>query len=162
MGGLLTVVLPLYRLREGDPLRVTGAKLPKGKRVKIQAQNLEFLEVSDPKAVYVAVFTFNYLSTVMADGFVSALSLESCLRNFSCLTQGDIFSVSYNMISFEFLVMEVHPGDRRGISCQDTDLEVRLTLPGACLRASETGVADRWLRRGRTHAGRLCRPEGLR
>ena len=38
-------------LNEGDPIRATGAQLPKGKRVKIQAQNLEFLEVSDPKAV---------------------------------------------------------------------------------------------------------------
>lgn len=35
------------------------------------------------------------------------------------------------MISFEFLVMEVHPGDRRGISCQDTDLEVRRSKPSS-------------------------------
>lgn len=55
----LTTVCALLipRLREGDPLRVTGAKLPKGKRVKIQAQNLEFLEVSDPKAVCVGPLT---------------------------------------------------------------------------------------------------------
>lgn len=43
-------------LGEGDPIRATGAKLPKGKLVKIQAQMLEFLEVSDPKAVSVYVF----------------------------------------------------------------------------------------------------------
>lgn len=39
-------------LNEGDPVRLNGAALPKGKMVKIQAQSTEFLQVSDPKAVY--------------------------------------------------------------------------------------------------------------
>jgi len=38
-------------LNEGDPIKLTGTTLPKGKMVKIQAQSLTFLEVSDPKAV---------------------------------------------------------------------------------------------------------------
>lgn len=38
-------------LNEGDPLRITGTTLPKGKMVKIQAQSVDFLEVTDPKAV---------------------------------------------------------------------------------------------------------------
>lgn len=38
-------------LNEGDPVRLTGATLPKGKLVKIQAQTVDFLEVTDPKAV---------------------------------------------------------------------------------------------------------------
>jgi len=41
------------KLNEGDPIRINGAALPKGKMVKIQAQSTEFLQVSDPKAVYV-------------------------------------------------------------------------------------------------------------
>jgi ubiquitin fusion degradation protein 1 len=44
-------MMKTLQLQEGDPIRVTGAILPKGKMVKIQAQNLDFLEVSDPKAV---------------------------------------------------------------------------------------------------------------
>jgi len=48
------------RLNEGDPVRITGAHLPKGKRVKLQAQTTDFLEISDPKAVYV----FNHLRVV--------------------------------------------------------------------------------------------------
>lgn len=40
-------------LNEGDPVRLTGAVLPKGKMVKIQAQSVDFLEVADAKAVYV-------------------------------------------------------------------------------------------------------------
>ena len=39
------------RLNEGDPIRVTGTELPKGKFVKLQPQSVHFLEISDPKAV---------------------------------------------------------------------------------------------------------------
>jgi ubiquitin fusion degradation protein 1 len=51
------------KLNEGDPIRINGAALPKGKMVKIQAQSTEFLQVSDPKAVYV-YFT---ISVIMAN-----------------------------------------------------------------------------------------------
>ena len=47
-------MMKTLRLNEGDPIRITGAELPKGKMVKIQAQSVHFLEVSDPKAVYVS------------------------------------------------------------------------------------------------------------
>ena len=40
-------------LGEGDPIRLGGVTLPKGKLVKIQAQSTDFLQVSDAKAVYV-------------------------------------------------------------------------------------------------------------
>ena len=43
------------RLKEGDPVRITGAQLRKGKLVKLQAQSTSFLEISDPKAVYVRI-----------------------------------------------------------------------------------------------------------
>lgn len=38
-------------LEEGDPIRFTGTTLPKGKLVKIQAQNKDFVEVSSPRDV---------------------------------------------------------------------------------------------------------------
>ena len=47
-------MMKTLRLNEGDAIRITGADLPKGKMVKIQAQSVHFLEVSDPKAVYVS------------------------------------------------------------------------------------------------------------
>lgn len=46
-------MMKTLRLNEGDPIRITGAELPRGKMVKLQAQSVHFLEVSDPKAVYV-------------------------------------------------------------------------------------------------------------
>lgn len=44
-------MMKTLRLEEGDPIRITGTELPKGKMVKLQAQSVHFLEVSDPKAV---------------------------------------------------------------------------------------------------------------
>jgi len=50
-------MMKTLRLEEGDPIRITGAQLPKGKFVKLQAQTVHFLEISDPKAVYVPLAT---------------------------------------------------------------------------------------------------------
>ena len=44
-------MMKTLRLNEGDPIRITGTELPKGKLVKLQAQSVHFLEISDPKAV---------------------------------------------------------------------------------------------------------------
>ncbi|TFK76302.1 UFD1-domain-containing protein [Pluteus cervinus] len=98
-------MMKTLRLNEGDPIRITGTELPKGKLVKLQAQSTHFLEISDPKAV-----------------------LEQALRNFSALTQGDIIEISYNSIVFGLLVMETSPGGG-GISVLDTDLEVDFAAP---------------------------------
>ncbi|KAF6764061.1 ubiquitin fusion degradation protein UFD1-domain-containing protein [Ephemerocybe angulata] len=98
-------MMKTLRLNEGDPIRITGTELPKGKFVKLQAQSVLFLEISDPKAV-----------------------LEQALRNFSALTQGDIIEISYNSMVFGLLVMETKPGGE-GISVLDTDLEVDFAAP---------------------------------
>ncbi|KIR59464.1 ubiquitin fusion degradation protein 1 [Cryptococcus bacillisporus CA1873] len=92
-------------LEEGDPVRLTGAKLPKGKMVKIQAQSTDFLQVSDPKSV-----------------------LESALRFYSTLSPNDIIEITYNSLTFEFLIMSVVP-EGPGISVIDTDLEVDFATP---------------------------------
>ncbi|WRT69854.1 uncharacterized protein IL334_006845 [Kwoniella shivajii] len=98
-------MMKTLNLTEGDPIRLTGAKLPKGKMVKIQAQSTDFLQVSDAKAV-----------------------LESALRFYSVLTKGDIIEITYNSLTFEFLIMETYP-EGPGISVIDTDLEVDFETP---------------------------------
>ncbi|KAF9454577.1 UFD1-domain-containing protein [Macrolepiota fuliginosa MF-IS2] len=98
-------MMKTLRLNEGDTIRITGTDLTKGHFVKLQAQTVHFLEISDPKAV-----------------------LEQALRNFSALTQGDIIEISYNSIVFGLLVMEAKPGGE-GISIIDTDLEVDFAAP---------------------------------
>ncbi|CAG7853430.1 SubName: Full=Related to UFD1-ubiquitin fusion degradation protein {ECO:0000313/EMBL:CCA73171.1} [Serendipita indica DSM 11827] len=113
-------MMKTLKLNEADPIRITGASLPKGKFVKLQAQETSFVEVSDPKAV-----------------------LEQALRNFTCLTQGDIIEISYNSIIFGLLVMETRttsqsgpassrsatPAPVPGIAVFDTDLEVDFATP---------------------------------
>jgi len=110
-------MMKTLRLNEGDPIRITGADLPKGKMVKIQAQSVHFLEVSDPKAV-----------------------LEQALRHFSCLTQGDIIEIIYNSIVFGFLIMETSPGGE-GIDVLDTDLEVDFAAPKGYVEPERPKVA---------------------
>ncbi|GAA6029224.1 hypothetical protein JCM8097_003576 [Rhodosporidiobolus ruineniae] len=93
------------RLNEGDPIRLVGGRYPKGKLVKIQAQSADFLEVSDHKAV-----------------------LEAAMRNYSCLSAGDIIEIPYHSLTFRLLVMEIQPAGP-AISVLDTDLEVDFAPP---------------------------------
>ena len=41
----------MLQLNEGDPIHIQGPRLPKGRFVKLQPQTVDFLEISDPKAV---------------------------------------------------------------------------------------------------------------
>jgi len=95
----------MLQLNEGDPIHIQGTRLPKGRFVKLQPQTVDFLEISDPKAV-----------------------LEQALRNYPTLTPGDIIEISYNCLTFEILIMEVVP-DAEGISIIETDLEVDFAPP---------------------------------
>ncbi|GAA5885248.1 hypothetical protein JCM6882_009537 [Rhodosporidiobolus microsporus] len=93
------------RLNEGDPIRLVGGRYPKGKLAKIQPQSVDFLEISDPKAV-----------------------LESAMRNFSCISAGDIIEVGYHSLTFRLLIMEITPPGP-AISVIDTDLSVEFAPP---------------------------------
>lgn len=92
-------------LSEGGAIRLFGSRLPKGKLVKLQAQSVTFLELSDPKAV-----------------------LEQAFRSYTALTEGDIIEISYNMMTFELLIMEIQPAGA-AISIINTDLEVDFAPP---------------------------------
>ncbi|KAJ1981103.1 ubiquitin fusion degradation protein [Dimargaris verticillata] len=92
-------------LEPGDLVKVKSTSLPLGRYVKIQPQSVEFLDISDPRAV-----------------------LENALRNFSTLTVGDIITISYNDKLFDILVLETKPS-ASGISIVETDLEVDFAPP---------------------------------
>ncbi|KAJ3124454.1 ubiquitin fusion degradation protein [Nowakowskiella sp. JEL0407] len=94
-------------LEEGALIRITNASLPLGTFVKIQPQSVDFLDISDPKAV-----------------------LENALRNFTTLTKDDIITIKYNEKFYDILVMECKPvGKDGGISVIETDLEVDFAAP---------------------------------
>jgi hypothetical protein len=83
-------------LEPGDLLQTKSTDLPPGQFIKLQPQDTNFLDISDPKAV-----------------------LETAFRNFSCLSEGDIFTFLYNETTYEIAVLEVKPKGRQEI-CQCT------------------------------------------
>lgn len=94
-------------LEPGDLLEVKSTDLPDGKFIKLQPQSVNFLDISDPKAV-----------------------LENSLRHFSALTKDDIFSFSYNDQIYEIAILEVKPMTEKGaISCVEIDIEVDFAPP---------------------------------
>ncbi|KAF6160562.1 hypothetical protein GIB67_019502 [Kingdonia uniflora] len=91
-------------LQEGDIVRVKNVTLPKGKYVKLQPHTMDFLDISNPKAI-----------------------LETTLRNFSCLTTGDSIMVAYNNKKYYIDIVESKPA--HAISIIETDCEVDFAPP---------------------------------
>ncbi|XP_071700846.1 uncharacterized protein [Rutidosis leptorrhynchoides] len=91
-------------LKEGDPVNVKNATLPKGTYVKLQPHTSDFLNISNPKAI-----------------------LETTLRNFSCLTTGDSIMVAYNNKKYYIDIIESKPSS--AITIIETDCEVDFAPP---------------------------------
>lgn len=94
-------------LETGDLVQIKSTDLSPAALVKLQPQDTNFLDITDPKAV-----------------------LEQAFRNFSTLTQGDIFSFSYNDTIYDVAVLEVKPtSEKMGVSMLETDVEVDFAAP---------------------------------
>jgi len=91
-------------IEEGNVITVTNVSLPKASFVKLQPQHVDFLEISNPRAV-----------------------LEHALRNFSCVTKGDVICVPYNSKNYHFELKEVKPQDAACII--ETDCNVDFDAP---------------------------------
>ncbi|RKP03898.1 hypothetical protein CXG81DRAFT_8891, partial [Caulochytrium protostelioides] len=91
---------------EGALLQIKSTSLPLGRFVKIQPQDVSFLDITDPKAV-----------------------LEQSLRNFTTLTKNDVVSIKYNQRQYDLLIMEIKPETRGAVSIIETDLEVDFAPP---------------------------------
>ena len=84
--------LPFWMMRnlmmnEGDMIGIESVSLPVATFSKFQPSSPEFLDISNPKAV-----------------------LENTLRNFACLTTGDVIAIKYNDKTFELTVLETKVG----------------------------------------------------
>lgn len=87
-------------IQEGDVITVTNVSLPKATMIKLKPQHVDFLEISNPKAV-----------------------LEFALRNYSCVTKGDVIQLPYNNKNYQFELREVEPQDAACIIETDCNLE---------------------------------------
>jgi ubiquitin fusion degradation protein 1 len=91
-------------IEEGSLLTVTNVSLPKASFVKLKPQSVDFLEISNPRAV-----------------------LEHALRNFSCVTLGDVIQIPYNSKNYHFELREVTPSPAACII--ETDCNVDFDAP---------------------------------
>jgi ubiquitin fusion degradation protein 1 len=115
----LLQMMETLSLDPGDLLQTKSTDLPPGQFIKLQPQDTNFLDISDPKAV-----------------------LETAFRNFSCLTQGDIFTFLYNETTYQIAVLEVKPqGDKKAVSVQETDIEVDFAPPVGYVEPSRTAAS---------------------
>lgn len=104
-------------IEEGAVISVTNVSLPKATFVKLQPQHVDFLEITNPRAV-----------------------LEHALRNFSCVTKGDLICFPYNNKNYHFELKEVKPKDAACII--ETDCNVDFDAPVGYKEPTRTGVGN--------------------
>lgn len=91
-------------LEEGAVVKIESASLPVATFSKFQPQSVDFLDITNPKAV-----------------------LENELRSFACLTTGDVIAISYNERIYELCVLETKPGS--AVSIIECDMNVDFAPP---------------------------------
>lgn len=87
-------------LEEGAILKVKNVALPKATFVKFRAQNVDFLDISNPKAV-----------------------LEYTLRKYTCVTTGDMICLRYSGKNYYLEVTEVRPNGAASIIEADVNVD---------------------------------------
>lgn len=103
------VYIPYWMMRnllldEGDLVHIKSQSLPVATFSKFEPQSVEFLDITNPKAV-----------------------LENALRNFACLTVDDVIALNYNDRIYELRVLEVKPGN--AVSIIECDMNVEFAPP---------------------------------
>ncbi|XP_055856813.1 ubiquitin fusion degradation protein 1 homolog [Episyrphus balteatus] len=91
-------------LEEGDIITIESVSLPVATFSKFQPHSTDFLDITNPKAV-----------------------LENALRNFACLTTGDVVAIKYNKKVYELCVLETKPGN--AVSIIECDMNVEFEAP---------------------------------
>ncbi|WKY03981.1 hypothetical protein Q1695_005175 [Nippostrongylus brasiliensis] len=100
------------RMEEGADVRVDSVTLPSATYAKLKPQSLEFLNISNPRAV-----------------------LEVELRKFACLTKNDVIAVLYADQVLEFLVQEVKPSN--AVCIIECDLNLDFDAPEGYVESSQ-------------------------
>lgn len=94
-------------LNPDNRITITYRSLPRATFVKLQPQSVDFLDISNPRAV-----------------------LEKKLRGFSAMTKGDMFLVNYNNKEYYLQVLEIKPENPlNAISIVNADVNVDFAPP---------------------------------
>jgi len=99
-------------LEEGHIVNIQSTKLPKCTFVKLRPASFDFLKLSNPR-----------------------VTLENCLRSFSCVTKGDQLCISYNKKQYFLEVRDVKPANAASII--ETDVNVDFEAPAGYEEAME-------------------------
>jgi ubiquitin fusion degradation protein 1 len=91
-------------IEEGALITVKNVSLPKATFVKLQPQSVDFLEITNPRAV-----------------------LEHALRNYSCVTVNDVIQIHYNSKNYHLQLNDVQPSPAACII--ETDCNVDFDAP---------------------------------
>lgn len=97
-------MMQMLGLAEGDMVELEYVTLKPCEYAKFQPVTLEFLEITNQKAV-----------------------LENELRNFACLTKGDLIAVSYINKIYQLSVLELKPAD--AVNIIECDMSVDFEAP---------------------------------
>lgn len=119
-------------LEEGDIVRIKNMSLVKGTYIKLQPHTQDFLDITNPKAMFVPFEKLNlvfgnFLNNLLFLTFLFLCSLETTLRSYSCLTTGDTIMVPYNNKQYFINVVEAKPSS--AVSIIETDCEVDFAPP---------------------------------
>ncbi|KRZ30492.1 Ubiquitin fusion degradation protein 1 -like protein [Trichinella pseudospiralis] len=107
-------------LCEGDMIQIESVDLPVGSYVKLKPQDSRFVGLANPSVL-----------------------LELKLRNYACLTKGDMIAIEYNDKVMEFLVQELRPSD--AVSIIECDINVRLSVKLTCFTDGYLEINFRWI-----------------
>ncbi len=123
-------------------IQVKTTSLELAKLVKLQPQSINFLDISDPRAV-----------------------LEKAFRNFAAVTKGDVFNFEYNDEIYDMAVLDVKPEtDKMGVSMIETDVSVDFAPPVGYVEPERvprgSGTSTPHSTRGGMPAGGLLRHQG--
>lgn len=108
-----------------DIIYVTYKLLPKATYVKLQPQSVAFLDISDPKAVYVKKKEVTEWGNPTAN--FSFFSLEKELRKHAALTEKSHILIRYNSKEYYFEVLELKP--RGAVSIIEADVNFDFAPP---------------------------------
>lgn len=129
-------MMSTLKLEPGELIKLNSCDLPLGKFVKIEPQSVDFLDISDPKAV-----------------------LENVLRKFTTLTVNDVIEINYNDTIYAIKVLEARPeSENSGICVVETDLETDFAPPVGYVEPDYKNKAPEKYQRGNQSTKKEFKP----